>query len=362
MTDPTIRPDPMSRVALLVLAGVAGFTALKLAEDIFAPLCLALVAGIILSPLADTLERRLRLPPMSVAAALPMLGIIAVGALAFAVEPLVGRMVDQWPTIRWELRGVVNDFRGFVQNVGQVGDEVQRALGGTGNGNDAEAAAPSVPSLTDALFVAPRVAAQILIFIAALFFFLLTRADIYAWMARHAGQRLGGEALLTRIRTAERLVAHYFMTISLINAGLGIALAIALGVLGMPGAIAWGAGAALLNFVLYVGPATMVAGLLLGGLIAFDGWTSIFPAVIYLVLNGIESQVVTPTFVGRRIAVNPLAIFVSLVFWLWFWGPLGGVIAIPVLVIVLAMLDVFDDPAPQADEPPLPAPKPAETA
>ncbi|PTW49655.1 MULTISPECIES: AI-2E family transporter [Rhodovulum] len=354
MTDPTFRIDPASRTALIILAAVAGFAALKLAEDIFAPLCLALVAGIILSPLADSLERRLKLPRTPVAAALPMLGILAVGALAFALEPLVGRLVDQWPTIRWELRGVVNDFRGFVQNLGQVGDEVQRALGGSGAD---ETAAPSIPTLTDALFVAPRIGAQILIFIAALFFFLLTRSEVYAWIASFAGRRLGREAILTRIRTAERLVAVYFLTITLINVGLGVSLAVALGVLGMPGAIAWGAGAALLNFVLYVGPATMVAALLLGGLIVFDGWASVLPAAIYLVLNGIESQVATPTFVGRRIAVNPLAIFVSLVFWLWFWGPLGGVIAIPVLVIVLAMLDIFDEPEPDM----MPEPEPSET-
>ena len=350
MTQPPIRLDPLSRGCLVVIALVAGFTALKLSEDIFAPLTLALVAGVILAPLADRLER-LRLPRPLVAAALPAVGLFALGALAFAMEPLVGRIVDQWPTIKWELRGFVNDFRGLVQNIGAVNDEVERALGQQG-GDAARSAAPAVPTFTEAMFVAPRLGAQMLVFLAALFFFLLTRSSIYAWLSRQMGRSLGADVALDRIRTAEHLVSRYFLMITVINLGLGTAVAVGMTLVGMPSPVTWGFAAMLLNFVLYIGPATMVVALLLGGLIVFDGPSTLLPAAIYLGLNFIESQFVTPTFVGRHIAVNPLLVFVSLVFWLWFWGPLGGVIAIPVLVTVLAMLDTFG----QNPAAPLPGP------
>lgn len=336
MTVPVFRPDPLARAALLLLASLAGLAALKIAEDIFAPLTLALVAGIILAPLAERLER-LYLPRMVVAAALPATGLVALVALAFALEPAVGRLADQWPLIKWELRGVVDAFRDTVQNIDEVNRQVEQALGADG----AAAQPDSLPKLTEMVFAAPRIGAQLLVFLAALFFFLLTREDIYAWLARRLGQAKGPEAILARIRTAEHLVSRYFLTITVINAGLGAALALGLGLWGMPGALAWGAAAALLNFVLYVGPAAMALSLLLAGVVLYDGAAALGPAAIYLSLNLIEAQLATPAFVGRSIAINPLLIFVSLVFGLWFWGPLGGVIAIPVLVTVLAMFDEF---------------------
>jgi len=345
MPDRSVRLDPLSRAALAVIALVAGFTAFKLAEDILAPLTLAMVAGIILAPLAEFLERGI--PRSVVAGLLPALGLVGLFALAFLLEPLIGRVVDAWPQIKWELRGFLNDFRGLVQRIAEVNDDVTSALGGGEAGSDETTTQPTpraVPALTDALFLAPRLAAQLMIFIAALFFFLLTRERIYAWLAARIGRTVGSEAVLARIRTAEWLVSRYFLAITLVNASLGAAVAAALTLIDMPGAIAWGACAALLNYIIYLGPAVMAGSLLFGGLIAFDGLISLLPPAIYVSLNMIEAQFVTPTFVSRHLAVNPLLTFVSLVFWLWLWGPLGGVIAIPVLVTVLAMLNAFDRP------------------
>ncbi|PUB14925.1 uncharacterized protein DUF20 [Yoonia sediminilitoris] len=87
-----------------------------------------------------------------------------------------------------------------------------------------------------------------------------------------------------------------------------------------------------MNFVLYVGPIAMIAMLLVTGIVLFDGAVSFLPAATYLAMNGTELQIVTPTLVGKRLSVNPLLIFLSLVFWLWFWGPIGGIIAIPILI------------------------------
>ena len=113
--------------------------------------------------------------------------------------------------------------------------------------------------------------------------------------------------------------------------------------IGLPGAFVWGVVAALANFILYMGPMMVTAGLLIAGLVTFNGLMVLLPPAIFLGLNMLEAQFVTPTFLGKRIAVNPLLIFISLVVWLWLWGPIGGIIAIPVLVIAMVMLDIFED-------------------
>jgi predicted PurR-regulated permease PerM len=82
----------------------------------------------------------------------------------------------------------------------------------------------------------------------------------------------------------------------------------------------------------------MVAvALTLTGIAVFDGTAALLPPLVFIGCNLIESQFVTPSFVGRQVSVSPLMVFLALVFWLWLWGPIGGFIAIPLLLWVMAM-------------------------
>nr|WP_309501894.1 AI-2E family transporter [uncultured Roseovarius sp.] len=336
--------DAVQRTALVVLAIVTTFVTLKLAEDILAPMVLALVTGVILSPLGRMFER-LGWPNGLVATGVVVLCMLLVGVVAFLVEPLIWRLVETLPRIRWELRGFVEQFRDLIQGLSEVNQEVEEALGtnsgaGTGGGEDVS---ESMPKLTDALFFAPVIIAQALVFLGTLFFFLLTRRDIYDWISdRVTGSPQDAGRVRGRFRTAEALVSRYFLTVTIINVALGAALACALIIVGLPAPLVWGVVAAGLNFVLYLGPMAVTAGLLVAGIVAFDGPTVLAPPLIFLCLNMAEGQFITPALVGRHISVNPLLVFVSLVVWLWLWGPIGGIVAIPVLVITMAMLDIFE--------------------
>ncbi len=345
MTAPAARPpaDPVLRLSAAVLATLAVLVALKLAGDIVAPLATALVGGVMLGPLVDRLER-LSVPPTLAATLVMVAGALFLASLAFLIEPYFWQLIDQIPRIKWELLKLLREYRDLIQSFGNVNDEVARALGDASP--QREDASAEIPTLMDALFLAPAILAQIAIFLGGLFFFLLTRRSIYRWLAARIGAaRGGGDAVATarRVSETEALISRYFLTITIINTGLGLAVAGALTLIGLPGAVAWGAAAMMLNFVLYLGPATMVGALLLAGLMAFDGALSLAPPAAYLALNLIEAQFTTPALVGRRIAINPLMIFVALVFWLWLWGPIGGVIAIPILVIVMKTFEIFTD-------------------
>ncbi len=157
------------------------------------------------------------------------------------------------------------------------------------------------------------------------------------------------ELIKRRFRVAEKLVSRYFVAITIVNFALGIAVTGIMTALGMPLPYVWGLAAALLNYVLYLGPAVMAALLLVGGLVNFDGLMVAAPAAAFMVCNLIEAQFVTPAFVGRHVRLNPLLVFMSLVVGLWFWGPVGGIVAIPVLVIAVAMSNEgFDREPPRA--------------
>ena len=334
--------DPVLRVAVIVIAVTLGFGALKLAADIFAPMVLGIVAAVILSPVTEVFERW-GLPTGLASAIVLVLGISGLAILIVLIEPVVWRVIEELPSIKWELRAIIEEFRTLVRGLDAVNREVEEALGTEAeSGGEGEGGPNPMPTVSGTLYLAPVVVAQVLIFGGTLFFFLLTRKGIYQWSARWIGDSSDTAIILNRFTTAERLVARYFLTISIVNAVLGTVLGTALALIGLPGPIIWGVSAALLNFILYAGPMVVVAGLLLAGVIAFEGLMILAPAAIFLTINMIEAQFVTPAMVGKHVAVNPLLVFVSLVIGLWIWGPIGGVVAIPVLVIVLVMLDIFD--------------------
>jgi predicted PurR-regulated permease PerM len=150
----------------------------------------------------------------------------------------------------------------------------------------------------------------------------------------------------TKLRAAriwkgvEREVSHYFIVTSIINAALGTAVGLALWALGVPLPHVWGIAVALLNYILFVGPAIGTMALLAASIINFDTPFQIFaPPLAYLAINFIEANVVTPHFLGQRLNLAPLAIVLSLLFWGWLWGLAGMIVAVPALIVLKAVAD-----------------------
>jgi predicted PurR-regulated permease PerM len=102
----------------------------------------------------------------------------------------------------------------------------------------------------------------------------------------------------------------------------------------------WGMLVAILNFVPYFGPIVGVGLLAMVGLLTFETlWQGLMPAGGYLMLHLAEANFVTPILLGRRFTLNPVAIFISLMFWLWLWGIPGALLSVPILVSVKAVCD-----------------------
>jgi predicted PurR-regulated permease PerM len=109
--------------------------------------------------------------------------------------------------------------------------------------------------------------------------------------------------------------------------------------IGMPSPILWGALATVLNYVTYVGQAAMVVVLVSVGLgTQADLVRILLPVACYLAISFSEGQIITPQVLGRTMTLNPFLIFLAITFWLWTWGPIGGPIAVPSLLIVQSIL------------------------
>lgn len=342
MISLTPRESRIGLHALVLLAVIAGIAALKLTVDLAAPVVLALVVGVVLSPFVGRLSRAG--VPRSVSASVALLlAFVVLVLLISALGPVLSGLMEQIPKIQQEIRQWLDEMVRFVRSAEALGREIEETLA---EGSD-EAVKAAVPTIIDALWMAPNFAAQSLIFAGTLFFFVLTGDQIYSLLPRRA----------KALREADRAVSHYFVTVTTINAGLGLATFGALTLIGLPNAMLWGGAAFILNFVLYLGPVLMMASLLVAGFMAFSGGYVLLPMVAFLCLNMIEAQFVTPSLIGQRLHLNPLVVFLAILFGIWLWGPVGGIVSLPVLVWLLVftghrteadLLDEAPDSEPQS--------------
>jgi predicted PurR-regulated permease PerM len=135
-------------------------------------------------------------------------------------------------------------------------------------------------------------------------------------------------------------ISNYLFSVSLINIGLGIVVGGGLYFMGVPNAAMWGMLVAVLNFVPYFGPVAGVIVLGAVGLLTFDTlWQGLLPPAWYLLLHLLEANFITPVLLGRRFTLNPVVIFVSLIFWMWLWGVPGALLSVPILVSIKVVCD-----------------------
>ncbi|MFN4157200.1 MAG: AI-2E family transporter [Gemmobacter sp.] len=325
-----------SQAATIVIGIVVGVTALKLMESVAAPVLLAIVFTIVLSPLSNQMER-IGLPPVAGALFGLFLTLLFIGTLVLSFQPVVARLVEAAPKVWSDVQGMIALVRGLADGLREVTTDIAGAAVSQVAAEEVADSPMPMPSATDALLLAPGIAAQILLFAGTLFFFMLTRADVYDWAARRLSAPSNRAITANRLRDAERSVSRYFLTITFINATLGVVVGIGLHLVGLPGAPQWGLLVFVLNFVPYLGPATAALALTFAGVAVFDGGASLVPLLVYVGLNLLEGQFLTPQLVGRSTRLNPLVVFLALVFGVWLWGAIGGIVAIPLLVWVLVV-------------------------
>lgn len=306
--------DRARAVMLLILTVGASSAMLSYAQPFLAPVLFALVVGVVVSPVADWLSK-FHIPRLVVAGGLLLLTSGLIVTAFIALEPLLTSLARRLPEIRAEIESWVQTVSGLLRGIEDLSNELERTVGGQ---DDEEA--PQLPTVMDAIWLAPNLGAKVLIFAGTLFFFVLTRAELY-----DAAGRLRDD-----LYRADRAVARYFAAVTVVNTGLGLATAGVLSLIGLENALLWGAAAAFANYILYLGPLGIFFSLLVAGMMQFNGAMSFAPAFAFLLLNLTEAQFVTPTFVGQRLHIAPLAVFLAIVFGLWLWGPVGAIVALPV--------------------------------
>ena len=141
-------------------------------------------------------------------------------------------------------------------------------------------------------------------------------------------------------RELQQSISRYSSLVGLVNVTFGTLVGISLHLLGLPNAAMWGGVAACLNFIPYFGPIVGMIAVAMAGLLAFDTLGhALLPVGAYFLFHLLEADLVTPFLLGSRYALNPVVIFVSLMFCAWLWGVLGALMAVPLLLAAKVICD-----------------------
>ena len=189
--------------------------------------------------------------------------------------------------------------------------------------------------LVSMLSAAPIMLAQILTGLVLILFLLIFGPTLFQAYVDGLQSDYDKRRAISIVGNIQRVLSRYISTISLINVGLGACTALALQILGVQDALLWGVLAAMLNFIPYVGSVIGLCVLSLAGLTQYGMVLSaMIPPLVYLVLNVIESQFLTPTILGKHMSLNPLLVILWLIIWGWLWGAVGVLLAVPLLVCI----------------------------
>lgn len=348
--------------ALVLILGLGLFFALpfvlSIGSVVFLPLVTALILTIVLSPLADKLAGW-GLPNVlaSLVSLLVLLAILLLAGLLI-LQPAIA-LFDTLPAIIDQIGQRFTELQRQFAWLGQANRRLAELTGQSGQ--QVVVAGPS--ALEQFAYATPSVVLETLLTVLMTFFMVEARVRMRRRLLLERSD-FGASLKAARvIRDVQDRVAAYILTVTWINAGVGVIVGFGAWAFGLEAPVMWGGLAAIMNFIPYIGPLTMVAILALFGVGTADtALLGIVPAAAYLGLHAVESNVVTPSILGARFTMNPVLILIALSYFSWIWGVFGGLLSVPILLTLTAFFDhvgrpnlvgfVFGEPlfpAPQVD-------------
>lgn len=323
-------PRPAGSVAVTGLFVLAVLITLYVGRSLFLPVVLAVLFALLLDPAVRALGR-LRIPRGLGAAAVVAVLVAGAAAGVFALSEPAAEWIARAPRSLRQVESKLRPLKGPVEMVSKATEEVEKL---TSVGGQAQQVEVKGESLADTLFGGARRLAFGAAVTLILVYFLLASGDrLVAKMVLRLGSPEHRRRAVTISRHIQGDLSKFLATVAAINGALGLAVGVAMWLLGVPNPTLWGVVAAVLNFIPYLGAVAGFATLGFVGVLSFtEPLAMALPALVYLALTSIEGYLVTPLILGRRLILNPVAILLGLIFWGWMWGVAGALLAVPLLV------------------------------
>ena len=333
-------------VGITLLSILALLYTLYFARDFLLPIVIALLLDLLFSPVVRAFTRWGIGAPLG--AAVVVLGLIAL--VSFSVYELstpVQRWATEAPKTLATAESKMKKLLKPLERVRRTAEQVETATS-TGAPPQTTEVVVRGPGLVARVFGTTQrfVAGSLEVLI--LLYFLLAAGDLFLQKLVKVLPQLGDKRTAVQIaRKAESSISTYLITALAMNVGEGIVVGIVLYFLGMPSPVLWGAMVALLEFIPYLGAATITVVLAIAALTTFDSvpHALLVPAA-FIAINLLQANVISPLLFSRRLTLNPVALFVGLAFWWWIWGIPGAFVAVPLMATLKIFCDHIDTLAP----------------
>ena len=336
-------PHDVGSAGILVLAVLAIVYTLYLGKEILLPIALALVLKLLLQPAMRFLHEWLRLPGALAALLLIIAVFGAITAVGFTISVPASGWIQKAPESLPLLKEKLAILRQPLDYLQSGLKELENITGPTGG---PEVAGQTVTVKQDsglAGYLATGTATTLSRSFTTMIilFFLLASGDRLLRGFVEVLPRFKDKRTAVEIASEiEENISGYLLTITMMNALVGVATGIAMQLCGLGDPILWGVMAFLLNYVPILGPMTGVVIFFLVGIVTFDWpWYAFVPAGIYLLIHIAEGETITPMLLAKRFTLNPVLVIISLFLWYTIWGIPGALLAVPLLAIFKIVAD-----------------------
>jgi len=336
---------PRAPASLVVLASLAVGYTLWATQDLILPVLLAMFFALVGNPIIRLLQR-VRIPRFVAALAVLCSGLALAVLLGQQLIQPAGEWIREAPRELRSLAPKLQKLAKPMQDANKAAENIARAAGGESTSRPVQVVRTEVNDPYRVLTTTPMLITSILAVVLLTFFFMVYGQDLQRHAIALLPDRQKKKVTVEILQTIETEVSRYVLTISVINAVVGLVFAACLYLgldLPLDQALLWGTLAAILNFAPYVGPLIGIVAMLLMGFSTFnDPFQALLPAAIYLGLHTLEGQIVTPIVLGKRMALSPLILILALMVFGWMWGLIGLLLAVPMLVCVKIVLTRLD--------------------
>lgn len=351
MADVLRRPFDVKSVALTGLFVLAVFYTMYFMRAMLLPLVLALLLSYLLVPVVRVLDK-IRIRPLFGAAVvlLALIGGIGYG-VSLLSEPAAG-WIEKAPYSLQQLKQKLLPLKKPIEKVAQASGEIDKLTEPDApQAKQPQTVVVKKSPISEVFFTqGPEFVASTVVML-ILLYFLMAYDGVFLTKIIRITPRLGDKKRAVSImRDIEIQISRYLLTITTINACLGIAVGTTVYFLGLRNPIMWGVMVAILNFIPYLGAITGIICMMLGAVLSFDslGYAMIFPAS-YMIIAILEGNFITPMVLGRSLTLNPVIILIALAFWGWMWGISGMILAVPILATFKIFCDHIEPMAPVAE-------------
>jgi predicted PurR-regulated permease PerM len=320
------------------LFALAVLTAAYVARDIVLPMAFAITLKLLLQPCMALLERA-HIPKVFAALVIIFALLGAIGGLGVAISGPAGawaaKLPEGIPRLQERLGFLGQPIQTLLHFLHQV-----ESIGATGAPRESSGLLDG-SVLFSTLFAGARSFADGLFTMVLFLYFLLLSGDSFLRRLVEILPRFSAKRQAIDIsQQIEQDISAYLMTITSMNAIVGLATALVMQLTGVGDPILWGTVAFLLNYAPIIGPAMGVFVFLLAGFLTIEGpWNALAPAGLYFAIHLVEGETLTPMLLAKRFTLNPVLIIVSLVFWFWMWGVPGAILSVPMLAILKIICD-----------------------